>query len=281
MPTIIKGNPDAQLQAVHQRFDKAKGWSVEYEYEGSKAAIDKLVAENPTADMLDRSDDVGVSARCRIGFSNGDAVVGDAEDPVFDTWELTQNDLEKSVYQHQNTFILSATEIAAVKKAAEQSLQEDNFSPDFLICSTQAQRAQTMLYKHVLYGYDGFLLPQYVLRRTTYVGSNYAGALDFANVYKLFTTAQVKAAESIPTTIMFDLDEIDANLPPIPAGTFMLPDGYVFPDASVVSGSNHPVFGYAWMKRSPTKTQEGPNRFALRYEYWHAAWSRWLYYGVT
>lgn len=278
MPALIKGNPDAQLQAINQRFDKAKGWIVEYEYEGSKSAIDRLVADNPTADMLDRSDDVGVSARCRIGFSNGDAVVGDAEDPVFDTWELTGNSLQKSAYQHQNTFGLTALEIGEVRNAVGSSEDNADYVPAFLTADTQAKRTQTLLYKHILYGYDGYQLPQYVLRRTTYVGSNYAGTLDFTNVFKLLQTATLKTFENIPLTIMFDMDAIDASLPAIPSSDFVLPVGYQYPDGTTVTLSNVPVFRYAWMKQTPTKTQEGPNRFALRYEYWLAAWSRWLYY---
>ena len=276
MSAVIRGDPGAHLIAVNYHRDKQKGWQVAYVYEGTRGAIDSLVANNTAADSAEVDND-GLTSRATLVYGAADEISGTTE-PTFDTWELLGNDLEKSNYANLNTLYLTTEEVAEVKRYVDKSGDDDTYvSPPFLHQVTAGQMIQSMLYKHLVAGYDGFLESQYVLRRTTAVSSRYTGKAAFTDTYKILTTAQLTAAEVVPATILFSLADIDANLISFPTQTSLKYDtDYTFPSGrSKTAGDN--IFKYGWLKRTPTVTQQALNKFALTYEYWHAAWSTWLY----
>lgn len=91
-----------------------------------------------------------------------------------------------------------------------------------------------------VYGTDDFFDFKYVYVHTFNFGTQRDLEIDNSNVLRIFTTAQMANAESIP-----------AN--------FGLPDG-------------------EWLKLPPEKITHVGNRAELKYEYWWAkTWSRWLY----
>lgn len=265
--SVIKAAGDGVVfKGDVRRFNRLSGHQVGKVYEGEAGAILALYAQNTTGVIGNSADDAdfrqdGATAELTLWYSgtepNGGAG-GAAADDVFDTWELIGNTEQKSIYQHRKALKLTTAQIAFIKYAVEGTLKDPTWTTS--LSGTDA----TVIFNHALADYDGYLLPQFVLRLTRTVGSLYSGDLDYVNVLKLLTTAQLKAAENIPQTIQIDLDTIDANLPALGTG-----------------GSLNAYFAYRWLKFPPTKTQTGRNKFNLVYEYWHAAWSSWLYDAVS
>jgi hypothetical protein len=253
---LIRGSSAVVLQGTSRRFSRQGGHQIGYTYEGTVSAIDAAYLANAgVADDMETSlDGTNNTARITLWYGGTSSESTDQQE-TFDTWELVPNVETKSIYTHWKALDLTTTEIAGVKNAVtdfeDQKITASPFGSGTI---------QDRIFNHVVAGYDGFQLWQYVLRRTTTVGALYSGALRFADTFKLFTTAQVTAAESIPAGIQWDMGALDANLPTLG-----------------VTGTLASLFKYRWLKQPPSRTQTGINKFNLTYEYWHAAWSTFLY----
>lgn len=275
MPPVIKGDPSAQLKGIHYRYDKQRGWVVDYEYEGPATAIDSLIATATDAEQIESKQD-GATRECIITYATSTPVDGNGDEQVFDTWELLGNDVEKSVFQHPNTLVLDESLMAFVRNSLKRAEEDDTGTFTF-VSSNNA----TMLFRHALNGYDGFLLSQYVLRRTSTVPSTSNVRASFTNTFKIHTTAQLKTQENIPANILFSLDQIDAHLPTAPLSSWKYPSDFTPPIGGSAKTTDTPVMKWGWLKRTPTIMQAAGNKFSLTYEYWHAAWSTWIYADVT
>jgi hypothetical protein len=254
---VIRGTSDLVFQGNTRRFSKQSGHQTGYIYEGTTTAAETFyfsLAIAGTADDVDMDiDGVNGTSRITVWYGGTSSETTDQED-TFDTWELVGNIETKGIYTHPKARALTTAEIAEIKNAVT-AVEEDPTTTH-----TFAKDDATDIFNHVVAGYDGYQLPQYVLRRTTTVGALYSGKLNFEDTFKLFTTAQVKLAESIPAGIQWDMDAIDSNLPSLGTG-----------------GTLAEHFEYRWLKQPPARTQTGINKFNLTYEYWHAAWSTFLY----
>lgn len=276
MPPVIKGDGTVHLTGVHYRYDQQKGWVVDYEYAGTAGGIDALVATSGDADQIDSKQD-GASRTAVITYAGSDPINGNGGEEVFDTWELLGNDIEKDAYQHPEAYRISVKGIAEVRNAVKTA--EDN--PDWSGFATSETNndvagAAEVLFIHQMHKIDGFLIPQYVLRRTSTVPTRSNVKASFTNTFKIHTTAQLKAAESIPASILFSVDEIDSHLPSVPTDEFNYPRTMELKDGRD-KDSTMPLMKWGWLKRTPTVSQTGGNKFSLTYEYWHALWSTWLY----
>ena len=250
---IIRGTETLTFVGYSRRYNRQTGHQVGYQYEGTTDAVEAVYLTNASgADDVDLTPD-GPTARISFWYGGTSSESTDQQE-VTDTWELVSNLETKSIYQHVKTLALTTKEIAAVKNGVEALLEDPTAE------LTLPNAMQNIILDHATAGHDGFQIPQYVLRRTRTVGARYSNNLLFADTFKLHTTAQVKAAESIPTGIQFDMDAIDANLPTLGTG-----------------GGLADLFGYRWLKYPPSKVQTGWDKFNLTYEYWHAAWSTWIY----
>jgi len=252
---LIRGSSAVVLQGTSRRFSRQGGHQIGYTYEGTVSAIDAAYLANAgVADDMETSlDGTNNTARITLWYGGTSSESTDQQE-TFDTWELVPNVETKSIYTHRKALALSTAEIAEIKNAVS-AVEDDPTSTH-----TFSKADANAIYDHVVAGYDGFQLWQYVLRRTTTVGALYSGALNFADTFKLFTTAQVKTTELIPPGVQFDMDALDANLPSLGVG-----------------GTLASLFKYRWLKQPPHRTQTGINKFNLTYEYWHAAWSTFLY----
>jgi hypothetical protein len=252
---LIRGTASAVLQGTSRRYSKQGGHQVGYIYEGTATAIDTMYLANASSadDMETSLDGTNNTARITLWYGGTSSNSSDQQD-TFDTWELVPNVETKSIYTHSKALALTTAEIAEVKNAVA-AVEEDPTSEH-----TFAKADATSIFQHVVAGYDGFQLWQYVLRRTTTVSALYSGKLSFSDTFKLFTTAQVTTAENIPNGIQWDMTAIDSNLPTLGVG-----------------GSLASAFKYRWLKQPPSRVQTGINKFNLTYEYWHAAWSTFLY----
>jgi len=253
---LIRGSSAVVLQGTARRFSRQGGHQVGYIYEGTSTAIDTMYLANAgSADDMDTSlDGTNNTARITLWYGGTSSESTDQQE-TFDTWELVPNVETKSIYTHGKALALTTAEIAEIKNAVNAIEDDPTYAHGYTTANDKGK-----LFLHVAAGYDGFQLWQYVLRRTTTVGALYSGALSFSDTFKLFTTAQVTAAESIPAGIQWDMSALDANLPSLG-----------------VTGTLANLFKYRWLKQPPSRTQTGINKFNLTYEYWHAAWSTFLY----
>lgn len=245
---IIRGDPGPHLVGIDYDFDKVEGWSSEHIYEGLAAEMDAFAAANLGSDRI-RSTQDGPIRRTRLITASSQIFNGESEEPEFDVWELLGNDIEEPLWNNPKVLKFDNALLAFMRNGLE------NNDPAVL-----ADADAQLFYDHMLAGKTGYLTSQYVLRRTTTVSNRSTSKAVFTNVLKLHTTAQLKAAEAIPPEVLFDVDQIVANLPAIATGG---------PIAS--------RFGYYWLKKTPGVSQRARRKFAKTYEYWLAAWSNWSY----
>lgn len=253
---VIKGDPGPHLQALDYNYDNTRGWSFTYDFEGLADAIDALAANSVGADGVQARQE-GITRRASITYANSEGFNGEQTEPEFDTWELVGNDSEKSLYQHQKCKAFDNTLVAFIRQGVANSTSDG--SPTVL-ANADAQK----LYDHLVAGYEGFELSQFVLRRTTTTSRRSTLKAIFTNTHKLFTAAQLQAAELIPAEVLFDIAQVEATAPALATG-----------------GALDGIFKYRWLKKTPTVTQQARHKFAKTYEYWFAAWSTWIYEEVT
>lgn len=254
---VIRGSGELVFQGYNRRFSSTSGHQIGYIYEGTTEKCDAAYTANTAsggasdADM--EIDGTNNTARVTFWYGGTSNETADQQE-TFDTWELVGSADTQPIYQHPKVLAWTDVQIAQVKAAVTAREQD----PEAVITTFAGH--QKTVFDHVIGGYEGYQEAHWVLRRTTTVGALYSGELNFTDTFKLLTTAQVKAAESIPAGIQWDMDKIDLNVPTLGTG-----------------GTLASVFDYYWMKQPPTRTQTGVNKFNLTYEYWHGKWSTFLY----
>ncbi len=181
------------------------------------------------------SDDDPPFALLTIGFS--DAADGrKADDPtnLLTTWTLDGQRLENDLFTHPL--------FKGLSEAEKRNLHDyRNHKGDDWITSTMFPD-EFLIYEMLLNGTESYLTSQFVLRRTTSVPASYSGQFATFDVNKVYTTAQLQAAEVIPNTIHFEM-----------------PDG-------------------EWFKEAPVIKQQSNGRFEIENTWLHAKeWHPSLY----
>lgn len=177
-----------------------------------------------------------------------------------DLWELDGNDLEKDYWSAPAVVSwlgpLSLTQRANVRAIVERYVREggdeDTFKDDVAVAlggdgepvlTPESEATLDSIVNDLASGVQSFAVSAYVLRRNVTVPANTTLAPSFGNTNKIFTAAQLFAAE--PT--------IPANL------RLTLPAG-------------------VWQKKSPTAAQQPDGRWTYRVEYWWAeSYSEMIY----
>lgn len=177
----------------------------------------------------------GPMATIEATYSNPqDGTESDDDNLITTVWSLVGNDLERPLLTHSKFVALSAAEQILIRKfqANPETVVTDVVSADGIL-----------FLKELREGTNGYPLSQYVLRRTQTIDPAWSDTVDTTNVGKYYaTTATLTAAETIPATIKFTMDEA------------------------------------AWLKRTPTVTQQNNGKFEATQEWWGApAWSALLY----
>lgn len=193
-------------------------------------------------------------------------------DQAFDTWELLGNEEQVTIQKSRRVVALKPEEVAEViaQVAAAESDGSDSFSN---FSQTQAiSNVQFSLFYHLLGGHTSFELSRYVLRKTTAVSSKGVIKASFANVLKVYTSAQLDQSEAIPGNILFSIAEVEAS---VPVATFSA--DYNDPNNAGVS-----YFRRGWLKKTPTVQQsQGFNKFNIVQEFWFGYWTTFADYDAA
>jgi len=197
------------------------------------------------------------------GYSSLEVTYGAAETqdpavPLSDEWSLEGNDLEKSIFEHPNAlaefeqwpFGLSDPSIAPFRSTVERYVRGEieSLEDELATLINALKRPQILDLAHEMaailgMGVESFTVSQYVLRRTRIVTSTTDIKPVVTNTGKVYSQAAMESEEGgIPATLKFNL-----------------PDG-------------------VWLKRTPTVTQYGADKWQIVQEYWHAdRFLTWLY----
>lgn len=242
-------------------WSRSNGYVTTRVFEGSHFAIDSLIPQlvvSAGADSfsIDRDDATSI---CTAVFAYEGP--GASEVPV-DTWEILGNDLQKDIWEHPNVLGYSSAMVAVLRKEVEL-VQSGSSTYDESVAAINTQIAFEgitaptstqiiTLFDQILKGLESFVVDQYVLRKSQLITSRYTATIARVGINKIWTTAQVQAAESMPTFISNELNQLVAPT----ART-----GYL----------------WGWLKKSPTVTQVAGNKFQVAQEWWLEQWSTFVY----
>lgn len=246
-------------------WDPRRGWSTVKYQRGTPA--DMLVAFNAAraAGYRVREDPDPEGGFTTISIEIGNDDNHPLDEPLTDEWSLVGNDLEKSIFNHSKVEVLRAgggqtnqawdsTKSAAFRKACEEvasgSTTDDIETVLFEKYSAWSQNeidTAGEIVNELARGTEAFTVSQFVLKRTTIVPQRTDLKKSVEGAGLVYTTEQLQSAESVvPETLKF-----------------ILPAGF-------------------WLKRTPTVTQEGRDKWRFEQEWWHADdYSEFLYDRAT
>lgn len=183
------------------------------------------------------------------------------EKPV-NTWELLGNDVQKSIYEHPTTLALGIDTITAVKVAIQSvsaaSPGEEQAAKAAAIANIRkvagangdvAEELFTLIYKETTH----FSVSEFVLRHTQTVSNSYLSQFSLDSIEYLYTTEQLIAESSIPSSVVFDL-------------------------SSIAEPAEKPGYLWTWLKRSPQIQFVAGAKIQVTQEYWLDQWSTYLYF---
>lgn len=247
-------------------YDVRTGWTVVRRFRGQADQIQALALVHKRAgariEVSPDEDGQWWTLLSTYGADDSDAVDG----TLSDTWTLTGNDLEKSIWEHPMITKVSHADVDptsedAVAKAGywrdfhasvnafvegKREIETDNgslvkLSMKGLIASgallTLPKSTVVRLVACLLRGVESWPVSQWVLRHNVVVGPESRVRPSLANIGRIFTTAQLRLAERVPVlpkALHFDL----------PAGV--------------------------WLKRTPSMEQSGIGKWTITQEWWHA-----------
>jgi hypothetical protein len=230
------GHPGLTEQPTEREYIPAQGWQTVREWHGSEAAVDGFSSQLVQFGYRLRRFRVegiiyGLEAQIPDA-QDGSAPPVDPDDDQLVTWELVGNDLNKSIFDHDNF-----SDVTSVTAADQQTLRDirDGTTKHTEAAATDltgnAEKFRVLLSK----GVQSFPISQYVLRKTSTVPLNWAGQQAMTNVGDVYTsTSQMETAEGVPNDLKF-----------------IMPEG-------------------KWLKRTPTIRQQRSGRWQINSEFWHA-----------
>lgn len=241
---VLRGQSTLAEQKPRREWSRTEGWQTVRSWVGTNDAIEGLVAQLQAAtggaDRIAIFPDGPVS-RLEAYVSSENA---GAQETAATTWELVGNDLTKSLYELKKSRDLGTT----VLEGIQEKVKDKDYS--YTVPAGDA----TSLYELIRKGTDSFTLSQYVLKKTSVVGSNYTAQIAFSGINKRWTTTQINAAEAIPTSVIFSITTLETSLPAAGTG-----------------------FAWSWLKRTPTVRAIARNRLEVSQEWYLEAWSTWIY----
>ncbi len=180
---------------------------------------------------------------------------GTKEEPV-NAWELLGNNIQNKSTQHPTFMAYAADTQQNILREYQRYLtwQNANDKTKFTVALASDQKE---FWRLMVLGQDVFYHGQYVLRHTQTVSREYQLKLAHVGIMKIWTTAQVKAAEvSMTDAIEYSVDQIESEKPAEQTG-----------------------FESGWLKQTPTITERAGNKIEVTQEWWFDNWST-LYYAV-
>lgn len=245
MSTLL-GAPGLTEQPPEKEYIPNRGWETVRIWYGTEQAcygFASQLIQTGYRIRISRVENLTYGIEARIpDAQDGATPPNNPDDQQVVTWELVGNDLNKSLFDHDDFESIPLED----DKQTLRDLRDGrkSFTSDFatLLTGTAAQ-FRDLLAK----GVQGFTVSQYVLRRTGTVPLDWNGQFAMTNVGKVYTsTSQLETEESVPATL-----------------NFVMPSGQ-------------------WLKRTPSIRQQRDGRWTINNEWWHAdEWSDLLYDAVT
>lgn len=210
MSIVVAGNTSARLIAKSREWTSRDGWFTVTKYYGLKADILGLIPsylEEGFRLKLDESeDDPNATLEVRVD----DALDGaeDSAEELDQTWEKITNMLEKDLYTFPGigaTDEARAATIAGIKQAVDLVQSGESAVADYV--DTFPNAIANRIYLLKVQGTESYRVPQYVLRRTTTLKSNYPDEWPETNILKQWTAAQLITDYAIPDDRKFHVND--------------------------------------------------------------------------
>lgn len=251
---------------VSQRFvnNNQRGSSYQEVWEGTKEAIDlqRLLVLPGFSWEIDPSE----KPKYRLIVSAGDDGGAASPTEVITTFEVLGNSRSVALalapaFQSIDTrtiFNLNAVANGEISYIEETATPKIAF-PDPTNPATHAPYNNPLwqLYVNLIrMGHTEFQISEYSFRVTNLISNRYQTALAFNNVRKIYSSAQIEAEISFPTTF-FKLSDVTNSVAPDPV-------------------SIKPFMTYGWLKQTP-QSQSSGLKFQIVNEWWLNIWPTILY----
>lgn len=252
------GTKSAQLQ-IGRAWDPRTGGQFVMRWRGPSDELavlyDQYIAAGAKA-QLDPSQEGGYGL---LTVTLGAEATQPLDQPLTNRWKLVPNDLEKSIWQHPKVKAAfpgaGASVFAGLRKAVEDVLANEVVTDGVTSVQVTLDTVKALyaseypgapeLIEHLVEELallsESFPVSQFVLLNVLIIASNSSIKATWENVGKIYSTAELKAAESIPDNVQFDM-----------------PEGY-------------------WLKRAPL-VDDGPDgKWVITRQWWHADAYSWFY----
>lgn len=234
----LQGNSAAILVKTSTGFDRQSGKFVQKMWRGTEDAISSVEATLVGADHYTK-DPEGSGIWTLTARWSAFTDEGTVETPVQEE-RLRFNIIQKSLYAHPSFASLTNDQLAAVRKAVNETTEGASFTVPL----------QQSLYDLLISGIENFNVYQPVVVVTDTASADYPWNIGFQDYGTIFTTAAMIA---------------DADLGSGWAGN--LP----------ASGAGPGGLTYGWLKKPPEIVTTGGNKSQLVQEYEFGLWSDTLY----
>lgn len=246
MGTILRtgGAQGVTELCAGRRYSVTGGWSTRRKFHGPPEQIDALAAALAQAGYdCDVEPVEGRPISVLVAVAQ-DAVDGsDAGESRPFIWMLDYSSVQLALWEHPNVedelTSLTDAQMGEFRRLIErlQSPEQPTSYPAFLAGKPQL----TVMARKVTRGVDYFFTSRPVLTASKVVPANTSVRASMLNINKVYTTAELQAAEQIPSTILWEM----------PAGE--------------------------WLKAAPDVKQMNDGKFQIQQEWtWNRKWDTWL-----
>lgn len=252
MPQVkINGTAQPVRQKLQVSYDPVNGLQIGVPFVSAGNNCNGLVQQLISNRVAFEWQPSGCMSRVVARASGGQAGVPNLS---VDEWQLTANEIQKDLFEHPTSLAIDADQIHAIKKGLEDHTPSEQLSID---------GNAIVLYDLLTRGTTHFALGQYVLRHSTNVSNDYSVNVADFNVERIYTTAQLIAEVTNPTSWVFPL-----------------PGRLVYKINNLAAPPARAGYLWGWRKLPSTEHTAAGNRIAITTEYSLEQWSTYIYQTV-
>ena len=272
MSAVFKGYKGVVQNGVRVSYSKTDGWQSEITYEGPKVSV-LAIAGNVKLWADDFTINAGSGPTATLTARIGRDVYGSADTVSTDvttTWDLNSNEVQRDLREVPAAQALTNDEVKVVEKAASDAKASDTAASTFQAAGAAGgvQSAWSAEQKNLFWFFMrdqyNWMDYEFALTKRELVTSYYTIGVSMAGVGKLWTAAQIEAAEgSPPAAMVASINAITSETTPSTDNTTM------------ADGTSK--FYYRWLKKAPNITQTAGGKFERTTEWWLGVWPTWIY----